>query len=135
MRWLEYKTKLKDRQGERRVISTYLWFPRLLRNRKLGKEEWRWLERVSILQQIEPRRDWGFWAYRWYDVSWSDLDLFVAQQESSRIGKSEKTWFIVNWLDGNIVADADTRRECSDWIDSQLCPNNYSVEFNTNRRG
>ena len=64
--------KLKDRLGEERVISLFLFFPKKL------QDEWRWMERAYIKQSVQKMdvggsMDWGNYRNKWVDLSWEEL--------------------------------------------------------------
>ena len=62
MRWT---SKEMPEEGEKRVINIFLFFPRLI------GEEWRWLERVQILQVYEKDVDYEGTRFScWEDKKW-----------------------------------------------------------------
>jgi len=67
MRWLY--DKLIGRSGEERIVTKFLFFPKKLRN------EWRWLEKASILQRVRRvdvggSMQWGKYKHQWRDIQW-----------------------------------------------------------------
>ena len=67
MRWL--CDKLIGRTGEERIVKKFLLFPKRLRN------EWRWLEKTSILQRIIKMDvggsyEWGSYKNKWRYIKW-----------------------------------------------------------------
>jgi len=78
MKW-KSKEYLKDREGEERVVSKFLLFPR-----RLGGKEWRWMERANILERVTKYDDgghdtWGDYAWRWVEV------VFVNTEDKSTV--------------------------------------------------
>ena len=68
MRWKA--DPLKDMEGQQRVVSKFLLFPKCLDG------EWRWLERSNIVQQVckldvGGSCQWGCYAWQWIDISWN----------------------------------------------------------------
>ena len=68
MRWMHKNTILKGREGEKRTIEKFLLLPMCLPNKK-GREEWRWLEKVSIDQVVGSIE---YWKYFWQNVQWGE---------------------------------------------------------------
>ena len=61
MRWTPKET---PEEGDKRVINKFLFFPKLI------GEEWRWLERVQILQVYEPDEYYESVICFWEDKKW-----------------------------------------------------------------
>lgn len=63
--------KLRDDRGKTRVITKFLWFPKILEN------QFRWLEKAKIIQivckvDIGQSEQWGKYRYKWLDIAWDD---------------------------------------------------------------
>ena len=67
MRWLY--DKLLGREGETRIITKFLFFPKKLDNER------KWLEKAHILQKvckvdIGGSMEWGKYKHKWRDWNW-----------------------------------------------------------------
>jgi hypothetical protein len=73
MRWRSRPKMTKKDVGRLRVVERFLWFPKCLNG------EWRWWERVKIIQTIVQydvggSMEWGKFAYPWVDQAWARED-------------------------------------------------------------
>ena len=63
---------LKDRVGETRVVTKFLWWPKSLNTGK-----WRWMECVNIIEEIHAvdiggSCEWGKYEYKWCELGFDD---------------------------------------------------------------
>lgn len=76
MRWKK-KVKPPKRNGDYRITTKFLLFPKCLEN------EWRWLETASILQRCSRNLNVSDFTYNmllWYDVEWSQSEGLMYTQ-------------------------------------------------------
>jgi len=66
------KYALKPREGEKRVVSKFLWLPRCFEGRHT-----RWLERADIIEEVKKMDvggsgEWGNYAWQWREVGFAE---------------------------------------------------------------
>ena len=95
MRWKS--EELSERMGEVRVTSKFLWFPKKL------DSEWRWWEKVYVLQEVSKwdvggSGEWGRYKYGWADRNWLDSKNVCNKVYIQMLTKLEKKFYPVRTI-------------------------------------
>jgi hypothetical protein len=78
MRYTEKAHILKDRFGEEKETTKYLWFPMCLPIKEHSTvEQWRWLEKATYVSEVKEidvggSGQWGCYKYVWRPQYWKD---------------------------------------------------------------
>ena len=72
---MKFRSKyyLKDREGEERIVTKFLLFPRRFESNK-----WRWLERADIIERVckvdvGGSMEWGNYSWKWEEVGFAPI--------------------------------------------------------------
>ena len=64
MRWYKKPEKILPEKGKKRAITKFLLFPKCIKN------EWRWLETATWIQQYKLNINSIVYTYDWFDLEW-----------------------------------------------------------------
>jgi len=64
---------LKSQEGQKRIVTKFLWFPKVLDG------ELRWLEKVKILQEVQKvdiggSGEWGKYKHSWINLKFVPIE-------------------------------------------------------------